>query len=231
MSISIQVNKSEAERCRDMGAAALRRGEFERAQKLLKKSLQLYPLGGVEALLEHAKAQQRQQQQQQQKQSSENGSSSSANAGRSNGSTTASTTESSSASLSSEQQQTGADGRNYTEDQVKVVSQVLKAKEGGRGAHYRVLGVNQDASEAQIKKAYRKLSLKVHPDKNAAPHADEAFKAVGLAYATLSDSQKRIIYDRYGEGRFSMDRLEFCMARQNEIIYHFLIAFSAHNPF
>ena len=48
-------------------------------------------------------------------------------------------------------------------------------------------------------KAYRKISLKVHPDKNSAPHADEAFKAVGLAYATLSDAQKRAIYDRYGD--------------------------------
>ena len=38
-----------------------------------------------------------------------------------------------------------------------------------------------------------------HPDKNSAPHADEAFKAVGLAYATLSDTQKRTIYDRYGD--------------------------------
>ncbi len=43
------------------------------------------------------------------------------------------------------------------------------------------------------------MALKLHPDKNAAPHADEAFKAVGLAYATLSDSQKRAIYDRYGD--------------------------------
>jgi len=75
----------------------------------------------------------------------------------------------------------------------------LSSKEGGRGAHYRVLGLRSDASEAQIKKAYRKISLKVHPDKNAAPHSDEAFKAVGLAYATLSDPQKRHIYDRYGE--------------------------------
>ena len=39
----------------------------------------------------------------------------------------------------------------------------------------------------------------LHPDKNSAPHADEAFKAVGLAYATLSDPQKRAIYDRYGD--------------------------------
>ncbi|EEC49932.1 predicted protein, partial [Phaeodactylum tricornutum CCAP 1055/1] len=64
--------------------------------------------------------------------------------------------------------------------------------------HYRILSLPNNATESDIKKAYRKLSLKVHPDKNSAPHADEAFKAVGLAYATLSDSQKRHIYDQYG---------------------------------
>jgi len=77
---------------------------------------------------------------------------------------------------------------------------VLKAKQtGGRKAHYKVLGVEETATESELKKAYRKLALKLHPDKNGAPKADEAFKAVGLAYGTLSDSQKRAIYDRYGE--------------------------------
>jgi DnaJ family protein B protein 12 len=59
--------------------------------------------------------------------------------------------------------------------------------------------VQQNATENDLKKSYRKLALKLHPDKNSAPHADEAFKAVGLAYATLSDPQKRTIYDRYGD--------------------------------
>lgn len=93
----------------------------------------------------------------------------------------------------------GEDGRAYTAEQVKMVKSVLAAKEGGQGAHYRVLGVPKTATEADLKKAYRKLALKLHPDKNSAPHADEAFKAVGLAYATLSDAQKRTIYDTYGE--------------------------------
>lgn len=93
----------------------------------------------------------------------------------------------------------GADGRSYTDSQAELVQRILKAKEGGKGAHYRVLGVPQDADENALKKAYRKLALKLHPDKNSAPHADEAFKALGLAYATLSDPQKRSIYDRYGD--------------------------------
>jgi DnaJ family protein B protein 12 len=80
------------------------------------------------------------------------------------------------------------------------VETILRAKEaGGRGAHYRVLGIPTTATEADIKKAYRKIAVKVHPDKNSAPKAEEAFKAVGLAYATLSDPQKKTIYDRYGD--------------------------------
>lgn len=180
-----QVNKDEAERCRDMGATLLRRGDTARAIKLLKKSLQLYPLPGVEALLAQAEGT---------SSSTTNGSSSSST----NGSAAPAPTTRTPAARS---ESTGADGRSYTEEQVEVVRTVLRAKEGGRGAHYRVLGIEPSANEAQIKKAYRRLSLKVHPDKNAAPHADEAFKAVGLAYATLSDEQKRHIYDRYGEGK------------------------------
>ena len=68
-------------------------------------------------------------------------------------------------STGSEAQQNGSDGRAYTQDQVLIVKKVLRAKEGGRGAHYRVLDIPSTATESDIKKAYRKLSLKVHPDK------------------------------------------------------------------
>lgn len=68
---------------------------------------------------------------------------------------TASTTSSTAAEA------TGSSGRAFTAAQQDIVKQILQAKEGGRGAHYRVLGVNQDASENDLKKAYRKLALKV----------------------------------------------------------------------
>ena len=55
----------------------------------------------------------------------------------------------------------GSSGRAFTPAQEEIVQQILKSKEGGRGAHYRVLGVNQDAGESDLKKAYRKLALKV----------------------------------------------------------------------
>mmetsp|Transcript_10453 Transcript_10453/g.21752 ORF Transcript_10453/g.21752 Transcript_10453/m.21752 type:complete len:401 (+) Transcript_10453:222-1424(+) len=192
----MEVNKEEAIRCRDLGATALRNGQNARAVKMFAKSLQLYPLPGVKALLGQAeKKLELETRGSTGGEPSFNGATNYQN----NNSTQNNNTNISGTTRSASSVSTGESGRAYTEDQVQIVQKVLKAKEGGRGAHYRVLGIEQNSDEAQIKKAYRKLALKLHPDKNSAPHADEAFKAVGLAYATLSDTQKRTIYDRYGE--------------------------------
>lgn len=64
---------------------------------------------------------------------------------------------------------------------------------------YKVLGVNRRASAAEIKKAYRKLSLKYHPDKNPSPEAAEKFAEIANAYDVLSDEDKRKTYDMGGE--------------------------------
>ncbi len=69
--------------------------------------------------------------------------------------------------------------------------------------YYEVLGVNRDASEEDIKKAYRKLAMKYHPDRNPDnPKAEEHFKEAKEAYETLSDGQKRAAYDQYGHAAF-----------------------------
>ncbi|KRM76571.1 molecular chaperone DnaJ [Secundilactobacillus collinoides] len=64
--------------------------------------------------------------------------------------------------------------------------------------YYETLGVSRDASQDEIKKAYRKLSKKYHPDINKAPGAEEKFKEITEAYEVLSNDQKKANYDQYG---------------------------------
>lgn len=66
--------------------------------------------------------------------------------------------------------------------------------------YYEVLEISRDSDKSTIKKAYRKMAMKYHPDKNPDDHeAEEKFKAVNEAYQVLSDEEKRSIYDRYGK--------------------------------
>lgn len=70
---------------------------------------------------------------------------------------------------------------------------------------YEILGVSKSASEAEIKKAYRKLAKQYHPDVNKASDASEKFKEVQEAYDVLGDSTKRAQYDQYGHAAFDQN--------------------------
>ena len=68
--------------------------------------------------------------------------------------------------------------------------------------YYETLGIGRDASESAIKKAYRELSFKNHPDRNSSPDATVKIQKINEAYETLKDDQKRAAYDRYGHDSY-----------------------------
>ncbi|KAF2740653.1 DUF1977-domain-containing protein [Polyplosphaeria fusca] len=92
----------------------------------------------------------------------------------------------------------GSSGRAYTIEQKAAV---IKIRRCSPTAFYEILGLEEvktTCSEGEIKKAYRKLSLLTHPDKNGYDGADEAFKLVSRAFQVLSDPDKKAKFDRFG---------------------------------
>lgn len=79
---------------------------------------------------------------------------------------------------------------NFTEEQVQLVTQITSNED-----YYIILGIEKDSPVEDIRKAYRKLSLKIHPDKNNAPGSEEAFKALSNAFQCLNNDETRIKYD------------------------------------
>ncbi|KAJ0404026.1 hypothetical protein ATCC90586_001324 [Pythium insidiosum] len=183
--VNMEMNKGEAERCRDVAKKFLREGRYQQAIKFFEKSHRMYPLPGVEAMCERARAELAKQHQGANSTSTESPASSSSATGMRHRREESS---------SSDRGASDEPSRPYTPEQVHIVNKIKACK-----THYEVLGVAKDADENGIKKAYRKLALKLHPDKNSAPGAEDAFKAVGKAFTVLSDPEKRAHYDRYGD--------------------------------
>lgn len=78
-----------------------------------------------------------------------------------------------------------------------VILLVLAGKD-----YYKILGVPRNAPEIDIKRAFRKLAMKFHPDRNKDENAEEKFRDIAEAYEILSDKQKRQQFDQFGEGAF-----------------------------
>lgn len=106
------------------------------------------------------------------------------------------------------------------------------------GDYYEILGISKDAAESDIKKAYRKLALKWHPDKNPdnKEEAEAKFKSIAEAYEVLSDKEKRDVYDRFGKdgltgrggGSGGASSFSFRFHDPNEIFKEF---FGGRDPF
>ncbi|EDV94660.1 dnaJ homolog subfamily B member 12 [Drosophila grimshawi] len=169
-------NKDEAQRCIEVAEQAFKSGQIERAEKFLLKAEKLYPTDKAKQLLAKVKST-----------SASNG-----NAGRDRSNATAADEKD-----SGPRKRVNSDSRShapeYTTSQLEAVRQIKKCKD-----YYEVLGVSKTATDSEVKKAYKKLALQLHPDKNKAPGSVEAFKALGNAAGVLTDAEKRKNYDLYG---------------------------------
>ncbi len=90
-------------------------------------------------------------------------------------------------------EKTKEERKEATDEDVAICEEILK-----KTNYYEIIGVDKKATEDEIKKQYKKLALRLHPDKNRAPQATEAFKKLAQALACLTNANKRHIYDEHG---------------------------------
>jgi DnaJ family protein B protein 12 len=177
----MEANRDAALHCLELAEKAILIDDIERAVRYINRSQDLFPLQKAKDLLERIK----------------NSTFQSTNNTRTHESTsTSSNSEHTTANGSSSHTRhrtTSASTGDYTPEEAEAVRKIKNCKD-----LYEILGVSKTASEADLKKAYRKLALQFHPDKCKAPGATEAFKAIGKSFSILSDAKKREDYDRYG---------------------------------
>ncbi|ERN00376.1 hypothetical protein AMTRI_Chr05g71970 [Amborella trichopoda] len=166
-------NKDAALKCLKIGKEALDSGDKARAFKFLTKARRLDPSLPIDDLLSTLD------------ESCDQPPPDSANS--------SSTSPSTSSNSNHAPQTSKVSSQSYTEEQVTIVRQIKSKKD-----YYQILGLEKGCSVEDVRKAYRKLSLKVHPDKNKAPGAEEAFKSVSKAFQCLSDEERKKNYDLMG---------------------------------
>lgn len=185
-------NKDEGLRCLAIAQRSLESDDVEKAKRFAEKAFRLYPgeeskrmLNSVEDALRRGQTTRP----------------ASSNSDR--GTSSSYTTEA--PKVNSRQRNTSQSGGSSTGTaEQKALVKSIRSKT----CHYEVLSVSRTANDDDIKRSYRKLALKLHPDKNKAPGADEAFKMVSKAFSVLSSPDERAQYDRYGDVD-SMPRTNF----------------------
>ncbi|XP_055607036.1 dnaJ homolog subfamily B member 14-like [Uranotaenia lowii] len=187
------MNKEAAEDCVEKAVSYLSEGKIEKAEKLLNKSINLHPTKRAEELLEKIKC--------------------GAYTKRSGSGNTSDEGVRQRATAGAAKAESASEA-DYTPEQLEAVKRIKKCKD-----YYEVLGITKEATDAEIKKAYKKLALQLHPDKNKAPGSVEAFKAIGNAVAILTDAEKRKSYDLYGNQDQHQHTTRRAGARQYEYAY------------
>jgi curved DNA-binding protein CbpA len=179
------MNLEQAEKSMEIAKKAMDVMDYEKAIKFIRKSINLHPTEEAQRLLFECKAQQERQEKSQKPETSENSKNSNSNHNNNNNNNSSTSANHNSNSNPLE--------KNYTAESERKCREILR-----RENYYDILGVSREATEDQIKRAYKKLALKFHPDKNHAPQATEAFKKVAKAFSCLSNEEKRKIYDEHG---------------------------------
>lgn len=173
-----EANRDAAEQYIARAKRCLQQGDFSGAITAANKSNSLFPSSKAEAILKQAEG-------------AASGTGAAATGSRA---TSTGTNETSARRRVREASEPPVDGRTATKAQIQIANSILEKSD-----LYDRLGVSRDADENTIRKAFRKLSVKVHPDRNPAPRANEAFKAINNACDVLCDTSKRRIYDQTGE--------------------------------
>jgi len=178
----MESNRDEADKCLELALKYIKQGNKIKAEKFVRKAEKLFPSRKIQEILNlvHGMGEEEEDEPRGSGHNQRNGHHSPSQDNNEEASTSSA---------------------NFTQDQVEAVKRIRKCKN-----YYEILGVGKDASETELKKAYRKLALAFHPDKNKAPGASEAFKAIGNAYGVLSEPEKKRQYDLYGDEDISSPR-------------------------
>ena len=176
----MESNRDEADKCLELALKFIKEGNKVKAEKFVRKAEKLFPSRRIQEVLNLV------QQMSEEEENDGNG---------------ASHIHQRKSNIPSDNEEASTSNANFTQDQVEAVKRIRKCKN-----YYEILGVGKDVSDSELKKSYRKLALAFHPDKNKAPGASEAFKAIGNAYAVLSDTEKKRQYDLYGDEDVSSPR-------------------------